>query len=110
MKVRIKNINVEADMADTSWKRMIGLSFSKNKNMLFEMVYESRWSFWMFGVRYPLNIFFIDRNKMVVDIKRAEPLSLDPRTWRTYSPKEPCKYVFETPFELKIKIGDKLNW
>jgi uncharacterized membrane protein (UPF0127 family) len=110
MKIKLKNSVIEADFANSFWKRLIGLSFSKKRNMLFLMSYESKWSFWMFGVRYPLKMIFIDSNKKVIDIKEAEPLSLNLKTWKTYSPREPCKYVLETPSDLKIKIDDKLDW
>jgi uncharacterized membrane protein (UPF0127 family) len=110
MKIKLKNSVIEADFANSFWKRLIGLSFSKERNMLFSMSYESKWSFWMFGVSYPLNIIFMNKNKEVVDIKKAEPLSFNPETWRTYVPRKPCKYVLETPFDLKIKIDDKLDW
>jgi len=52
MKIKLKNSIVEADIADNFWKRLIGLSFSKKKNMLFTMSYEEKWPFWMFGVSY----------------------------------------------------------
>ena len=110
MKIKFKDTSLEADVADTFFKRMMGLSFSKKKNMLFTMDYEYQWPFWMFGVRYALSIVFLDESKEVVDVKRAEPLSLDPRTWRTYTPRKPSKYVFETPLDIKIKIGDRLSW
>ena len=110
MKIKLKKSFIEADIADNFWKRLIGLSFSKKKNMLFTMSYESKWPFWMFGVSYHLNIIFMNKNKEVVDIKRAEPLSLNPETWRTYIPRKPCKYVLEAPYDIKIKIGDELKW
>jgi len=110
MKIKLKNSTIEADLADNFWKRMIGLSFSKKKNMLFIMDYESEWSFWMFGVRYPLKMIFLDVNKKVVDVKYAEPLTLNPKSWKTFCPRKPYKYVLETPFDLKIKLDDKLNW
>ena len=110
MKIKIKNRLIEADVADDFFARMIGLSFSKKRNMIFLMGYEHRWSFWMFGVSYPLKIIFLDRDKKVVDVKEAYPLSLNPKTWRTYVPGKPSKYVLETPFDLKIKIGEKLSW
>jgi uncharacterized membrane protein (UPF0127 family) len=110
MKIKLKKSVIEADIADSFWKRMFGLSFSIKKNMLFIMEHESRWSFWMFLVRYPIKIIFIDSDKKVFDIKEASPLSMNPETWKTYSPKSPCKYILETPFNLKIRIGDKLNW
>lgn len=110
MKIKLKNSVIEADIADNFWKRLIGLSFSKKKNMFFTMSFENRWSFWMFGVRHNLKMIFIDSNKRVIDIKEAEPLSLNLKTWKTYIPREPCKYVLETPFDLKIKIDDKIDW
>lgn len=110
MKIKLKNSVIEADIANNFWKRLIGLSFSKKKNMIFILSYEDRWSFWMFGVRYSLNMIFLNKSKEVVDVKRARPLSLNPGTWRTYSPEKPCKYVLETPFDVNVEIGDRLDW
>ena len=110
MKIKLRNSMIEAEKADNLWKRAIGLSFSKKKNMFFILPYEGRWSLWMFWVRYPIKMIFIDKNKTVIDIKNGEPLSFDPKTWRTYKPKKPCKYILETPFNLNIKIGDKIRW
>jgi len=110
MKIQFKNKIIEVEIADNFWKRMMGLSFSKKKNMFFPLPYEDKWSLWMFGVRHPIKMIFIDKNKIVIDIKEGEPLSLYPKTWKTYKPKKPCKYILETPFNLKIKIGDKLNF
>lgn len=110
MKIKLKNKIIEADVADKLWKRVIGLSFSKKKNMFFFLPYESRWSLWMFAVRYPIKMIFIDKNKIVIDIKEGKPLSFDIKTWRTYKPKKPCKYILETPFNLNIKIGDKIKF
>lgn len=110
MKIKLKNSIIEAEVADDFWKRMIGLSFSKKKNMFFPLPYEAKWSLWMFLVRYPIKMIFIDGNKTIIDIKEAEPISLNPKTWKIYKPEKPCKYVLETPFDLKIKIGNKLRW
>lgn len=110
MKIKIKNSVIEAEVADNFWKRMMGLSFSKKKNMFFPLPYEARWSLWMFGVRYSIKIIFIDKGKTIVDIKYGEPLRFDTKTWRIYKPRKSCKYILETPFNLKIKIGDRLKW
>jgi len=110
MKIKLKNSIIEVDVADNFWKRMVGLSLSEKKNMFFPLPYESKWSIWMFLVKYPLKIIFIDKNKTVIDIKEAEPLSFNPKTWKTYKPKNSCKYILETSFDLKIKIGDKIRW
>jgi len=110
IRIRIGGKEIKAEIADNFWKRLIGLSFSKKKNLLFIMPYESKWCFWMFLVRYPIKIIFIDKNKKVVDIKIGKPIALNPKTWRIYVPRKKCKYVLETPFKLKVKIGDKLRW
>jgi len=110
MKIKIKGSLIEVDVADDFWKRAVGLSLSEKKNMLFPMPYESKWSLWMFLVKYPLKMIFIDKSKVVIDIKEGKPINSDPKTWKTYIPKKPCKYILETPFDLNIKVGDKLNW
>jgi uncharacterized membrane protein (UPF0127 family) len=110
MKLRLKNSVIEAEVADDFFKRMVGLSLSEKKNMFFPMPYESRWSLWMFAVRYPIKMIFISKDKTVIDIKKGVPITTDPKTWKVYTPKDPCMYILETPFNLKIKVGDKLGW
>jgi uncharacterized membrane protein (UPF0127 family) len=110
MKIKFKNATIEAVLAAGFFEKMIGLSFSEKKNMLFPMDFEDRWQFWMFGVSYDLVMIFLDKDKRVVDILNAEPLSWNPKTWKVFTPKKPAKYILETPYDLKIKIGDKLSW
>ena len=78
--------------------------------MLFLMPYESFWSIWMFGMNYPLWIIFLDKNKIIIDIKYAEPMTFNPKTWKIYNPKNPCKYILELTEKFNINIGDKLEW
>ena len=108
MKVKIGKRTIKVDVADNSIKHFLGLSFSKKKNLLFKMHYEKRWRLWMFGVKYPLKMIFLDNNKKVIDIKHAVPITDDPETWKVYRPKIDCKYILETPFKINVKIGDKV--
>ncbi|MBU3957455.1 MAG: DUF192 domain-containing protein [Nanoarchaeota archaeon] len=104
---------VECEIADSPWKQAVGLSFSrKRRNMLFLFPFERSWEFWMFGMGYGLKIIFIDSKKRVIDTQKAEPLSLNPKTWKVYAPKKKCKYVLEVPMESKYKFkeGDILKW
>lgn len=110
MIIRLNKQKIEADVADSFLKRLVGLSLSKRKNMLFPMSFEDRWSLWMFLVRYPIRMIFIDKKKIVVDIKEGIPITLDPGTWKVYTPEKACKYILETPFGIKVDIGDKLSW
>jgi uncharacterized membrane protein (UPF0127 family) len=110
MIIKVNGRTIEAEVADNFFKRMIGLSFSRRKNMFFLMEFEARWSLWMFAVEYPIKMIFIDKRKKVIDIKNGIPITNDPKTWKTYKPKEKCKYILETPFDLKVEIGDRLKW
>lgn len=102
---------IEAELANTHFKRSQGLSGCKEKkSMLFAFPFSMRWSFWMPGMHYPIKIIYLNKNKEVIDIKEAEPITWNVKTWRTYKPKKACKYVLETPFEHNIKIGDNLNF
>lgn len=110
MLIKANGQTIEAEVADNFFKRMMGLSFTRRKNMFFIMDYEAEWSLWMFAVKYPLKMIFIDKRKRVIDIKNGIPITDDPKTWKTYRPREKCKYILETPFDLKVKIGDRLQW
>ena len=102
---------LEAELADTYMKRSNGLSGAKEKkNMLFVFPYSSRMFFWMPFMHYSISMIFLNKDKEVVDIKQAIPMTINPRTWKFYAPKKAGKYVLETPFEHNIKIGDKLHF
>lgn len=105
--------SVECETTTAPWRQMVGLSFNRKlRNMLFTFPFERSWEFWMFGMDYGLKIIFIDDRKRVIEVKEAEPLSLNPKTWKIYAPKKKCKYVLEIPMESKYKFekGDKLKW
>ncbi|TRZ54187.1 DUF192 domain-containing protein [archaeon] len=108
-----EKFSAECEIAKTPWKQMVGLGFSgKRRNMLFIFPFERSWEFWMLGMGYVLKIVFIDSRKRIIEVQEAEPLSLNPRTWKVYAPKKPCKYVLEVPLngKYKFKEGDKLKW
>ncbi|MEM2873902.1 MAG: DUF192 domain-containing protein [Candidatus Nanoarchaeia archaeon] len=103
--------SIEAELANTHLKRIVGLSGCKEKKaMLFKFPFSFKWGFWMPNMNYPLKIIYINKNKEIVDIKDAIPLTKDTKTWKRYVPKKGCKYVLETPFEHNVKIGDKLQF
>ena len=103
--------NIEAGYANTHLKRMGGLSGCKEKKcMLFKFPLSARWSFWMPNMYYPIKMIFVNKEKEIVDIKDAIPMTKDFKTWKSYKPNKACKYVLETPFEHNIKIGDKLQF
>lgn len=95
--------------------KMRGLMFrniNNDEGMLFIFKRPSRKSMWMPFVPQDLSIFYLNSEKEVIDKKIAKKLSLNPKTWKIYKPKEKCKYVLECHKEKleDIKIGDKLEW
>ncbi|MBU0953470.1 MAG: DUF192 domain-containing protein [Nanoarchaeota archaeon] len=59
----------------------------------------SRQGIWMFGMRFAIDIIFLDAAMKVIHIVRgAQPLSLDPRTWKIYRAPKKALYVLEVPF------------
>jgi uncharacterized membrane protein (UPF0127 family) len=111
MKIRnlTKRFYIESEVANNLWKQIKGLSFSKIRNLFFLMSYERKWRIWMFGMRSKINIVFIDSKNIVVDVKKAEPLTLNPKSWKIYKPKKPCKYILETK-DNRFRVGDRLGW
>ena len=82
----------------------LGLGFEPDRKTLYH------WDIVVNAPRQELDIYGVDKEKKVVDVKRGVPITTDPKTWKVYSPKEKCRYILETPFDIKIKIGDKLRW
>ncbi len=100
-------------------KKMAGLMFrpglAKNNGMLFSFPFESKWSFWMFGMRFPLDIIFVGKGHKVAYIERnAKPFSFDMSTWKTIKPPAKCTHIIEiNAGEAKnkgIKAGDVLTF
>ena len=115
--VTIGRARVKAELADTVVKKTIGLMFRrslrKNEGMLFVFDQETRHPFWMFGMRFPIDMVWIDNKKRVVDVtERAEPC------WsllcKVHRPKRKVKYVIEVNSGFvernKIKKGDKVSF
>lgn len=108
-----RKFSVECDVAKSIWKQGVGLSFSrKRRNMLFLFPFARKWEFWMLSMHYSIKIVFIDKNKKVIDVQKAVPLSLNTKTWKIYRPKERCKFVLELGKDInrKFETGDMLKW
>jgi len=73
------------------WKKFKGLMFSKRRNLIFDLGKETRIGamIHMFFVFYPIDIYWLDRNKNIVD-KR---INLKPFTIAI--PKKKARYIVE---------------
>lgn len=108
---------ITIELAVTSLERERGLMFrdrfEPDQGMLFVFETEDRSSFWMFNVKFPIDILWLDARKRVVHIEAEVPPC----------PREPCpSYPTPTPalyvLELKsgqaaahkVKVGDRLDF
>lgn len=107
------------EIADNSRKRSKGLMFrdSLPENHALLMVFPKKGNhkIWMFGMRFPLDLVFLDSNKRVIEIhENVKPLNLNPKTWKTYCSGKHAKYVLElslgTVRKTRTGPGDLLEF
>jgi uncharacterized membrane protein (UPF0127 family) len=107
--LKIKNKKIKIKMCESLFSKMLGLMFTapiiKDNALLFCFKSESRIgrSIHMFFVFYPIKVFWLDKNYIVVDSALAKPF----RPY--YTCKKPSKYILETNKEINIKTGKKLK-
>ncbi|MEN6329172.1 MAG: DUF192 domain-containing protein [Methanobacteriaceae archaeon] len=101
-----------AEMADSFFSRFRGLMLKKNlERGLILKIPAGRGrrgsAIHMFFMRIPLDLVFLDEEKIVVDTVTLKP-------WQTYTPKAPARYVIE--FKIGVlntsytEIGDELDF
>ena len=88
------------EVAKRFWKKAKGLMFRKQMpektGMLFVFSREGQPGFWMFGMRFPIDIIYLNSHMQVIDIKEnIKPMGPHPKEWKIYFPTEACKYVLE---------------
>ena len=90
--------------------KLIGLMFSKNekKCLIFNFEAEKTISLHMFFVFYPIDVIFLDKNKVVVDKKENF------RPFTIYSSGKKAMYAIEMPNDIikksKTEVGDKIGF
>ncbi len=116
---RCTTITRKTELASSIFSKTKGLMFRENldegKGMLFMFSREGKHSIWMMGMRFPIDIIYIDSDKRVVGIhKDFRPMRLHPKTWKISKPDKKCKYVLELNTGVidnsATKIGDELEF
>jgi len=110
MKIEFKNEEFEVELADNLLTRAKGLSFRSEGKMLFKFPRDTRGKIDMVFLSKPLYLYFMDSDRKIIDIQKAEPWSFDPRSWRLYSPGRPYRYLLESFKELELDEGDKIEF
>lgn len=87
-------------------EKMKGLMFRENGRALLAFPQQERHGVWMLGMRFPLDLAFIDRDREIVSIKcDVSPMSWRPSTWKTYRPPRMCRYILEVEAGLLDEKG-----
>ena len=98
--VAINNVTLVADIADTNDKRTKGLSVKDSLNeteaMLFVFSTEREHSFWMKGMKFRIDIIWIDEDKEIVHVEHSLEPRIPDEFCQPYKPEDDSLYVLET--------------
>jgi uncharacterized membrane protein (UPF0127 family) len=109
----------KVQIATGFWQKTLGLMFRSkiddSAGFLMEFGIEGEYGIWMLGMRFGIDLVFIDSKKTVVGVfENLKPVSFNPVTWRVYKPSKPAKWVLELPAgtigKTKTSKGDKLSF
>ncbi|MFH1402868.1 MAG: DUF192 domain-containing protein [Candidatus Altiarchaeota archaeon] len=98
-KTRNKVLSEDAGVRESFLGRLTGLMMQDRKDIVIKVPWEGilEASIHMMFMRYGISVIWADSDMKVVDVeKNARPFNpFKPRTWRTYKPCGPAKYVVE---------------
>jgi uncharacterized membrane protein (UPF0127 family) len=98
--ITVNGVKLMADIAATSDQQIEGLGvkdfLNENEAMLFPFKEESQHAFWMKGMKFPIDIIWIDSDKEVVRIEHSLDPCVPDSFCPTYAPSNPSLYVLET--------------
>ena len=110
--VTVNGVELVADIAENSTQKSKGLSvkdvLKENEAMLFVFDTEREHSFWMKGMKFPIDIIWLDDDKEVVHVEHSlQPCEPD-SFCQAYKPDDDSLYVLETVagFALKHNITE----
>jgi uncharacterized membrane protein (UPF0127 family) len=116
--VTINTKTFTVDLAKNEKEKMIGLSgrnsLDENSGMLFIFSKKDQYSFWMKDMKFPIDIIFIDTDKVVDVIQNAPvPSTKNVALLPIYKGAQQANYILEVKAGVaqknKIKIGDKVT-
>ena len=109
MEIRYSEKEIETEVADNFLKRVIGLSLQKSGKILFKFRRETRAPIDMMLVRDTLHLYFMNSEKEVIHVEKAEPWYRLPKKL-FHRPDEKYRYLLESFEELAIEEGDNLEF
>jgi uncharacterized protein len=98
--VTLSNFTLVADIAATNDQRTKGLAvkdtLNEDEGMLFVFSTSREHSFWMMGMKFPIDIIWISQNHEVVHIEHSLEPCVPDSPCPTYKPDRNSLYVLET--------------
>ena len=114
----INGITINVEIADTQAERNKGLggreALASDEGMLFVFEKQDKYSFWMKGLKFPLDFIWIKGDTVVEISENIQPpqIGQSDQTLPVYSSKENVDKVLEvgvgTIQRLNIKVGDTI--
>lgn len=97
--VAVKGQNIQVELAETDQEKQIGLSQTQSLNddegMLFIFNNPDFYPFWMKDMKFPIDIIFINGDKVVTLFKNVQPPSDENAELTVYRPTERADKVLE---------------
>jgi uncharacterized membrane protein (UPF0127 family) len=98
VQIRFAGVDLNVELATSPSEQAKGLSgrdsMPANHGMLFIFGAEGNWSFWMNGMKFPLDIIWFNSNRQVVFIEQGlQPCG--PNECPSFSPSTAAMYVLE---------------
>lgn len=113
-RLAIEGVSIHVEIADEEHERIQGLSgrevLPTDQGLLFVFETPGRYSIWMRDMRFPLDIYWIDDEGVIVDAwKNATPESYP----FVFEPSAPARYVLEVVGGFSevynIDVGDRVT-
>jgi uncharacterized membrane protein (UPF0127 family) len=115
-KVVVNDFDVMADIALTSEQQTKGLdvknNLTENQGMLFVFQQPYRYGFWMIGMKFPIDIIWLDSNGVVTHIEHSLkpcPPASSNLACPVYFPEKDSQYVLETVAGFSMKHNVRLG-
>ena len=110
IKITVGGTTLNAMVADTLTKKIIGLMFRdslpKGTCMLFLFDSATKQGIWMRNMKFPIDILWLDERKMISGMKKRAQPGRGFFDFETYYPSRPSKYIieFQSGYLSKNKI------
>ena len=102
-KTKNKVLSEKEIICRSTISQMRGLMFRKKQNLIMEFSREKKVSLHMFFVFYPIDVLILDKNKMIVEIKKNF------RPFTFWSSEKKGMYAVELWFNSEYETGNKLE-